>query len=156
MNARLAFTIIFIAIYSISIGAIGQTGVYRCGNSYSQKPCNDAVLVDVQDTRTAEQKVQADANIRRDTETGKTMEKERLAQEAQQRTAQAKLTAAEKKQSAPKPKKTASAANTADATAAKGKRKKSTESRKRPTPEVFTASAPADKTKPSTRPGKQH
>ena len=157
MNPRLAFATIFIAFYSISIGAIGQTGVYRCGNSYSQKPCNDAVLVDVQDTRTAEQKVQADDNTRRDSETGKAMERERLAQEARQRAAEAKLAAAEKKQSAPKPKSTANAVETADATATapKGKRKKSTKAQKKPSPQVFTANASADKNKPGARTRKQ-
>jgi hypothetical protein len=155
MNRNLAFATIVIAIYSISTGAIGQSGVYRCGNSYSQKPCTDGVVVDVQDARTAEQKSQADATIRRDTATANAMEQERLAQEARQRAAQAKLTAAEKKQSASKPQKTAAAMDTADTTAAKSKRKKSTSAKRKPKPEVFIASAPTDKSKPSARPGKQ-
>ena len=155
MNRNLALATIVIAIYSISTGAIGQNGVYRCGNSYSQKPCTDAVVVDVQDVRTAEQKKEADATIRRDTATANAMEQERLAQEARQRAAQAKLTAAERKQSASKPQKTAAAMDTADTTAAKSKRKKSTSAKRKPKPEVFIASAPTDKSKPRARPGKQ-
>ncbi|QTN29995.1 hypothetical protein HZ993_09405 [Rhodoferax sp. AJA081-3] len=155
MNRSLSIAIIVIAIYSISTGASGQNGVYRCGNSYSQKPCTDAVVVDVQDARTAEQKIQADATIRRDTATANAIEKERLAQEARQRAAQAKLTAAEKKQSAPKPQKTADALDTADTTAAKSKRKKSTSAKQKATPEVFIASAPTDKNKPGARPAKR-
>ncbi len=157
MNRNLALATIVIAIYSISTGAIGQNGVYRCGNSYSQKPCTDAVVVDVQDARTAEQKKQADATIRRDTATADAMEKDRLAQEARQRAAQAKQTAAEKKQSASKPQKTVTAKDTADTTAtkSKGKGKKNTPAKHKLTPEVFIASAPTDKSKPSARPGKQ-
>jgi hypothetical protein len=155
MNRSVTFTIITVASYLMSTGAIGQNGIYRCGNSYSQKPCTDAVVVDVQDARTPDQKVQADATIRRDTATGNAMEKARLAQEARQRTAQAKLTAAEQKQSESNPKKAATPVDTADTTTAKNKRKKSTATQKKPTPEVFIASAPADKSKPDTRPGKR-
>lgn len=155
MNRSLSLATLFIAAYSISTGAIGQSGVYRCGNSYSQKPCTDAVVVDVQDTRTAEQKKQADATIRRDTATANTMEQERLAQEARQRAAQAKLSAVEKKQSAPKSKKTADTSDTEDTTVAKGRRKKNPSAKQKTTPDVFIASAPTDKNKPGTRPAKR-
>lgn len=155
MNRSLSFATVFIALYSISTGASGQNGVYRCGNSYSQKPCADAVVIDVKDARTSEQKIQADATIRRDTATANTMEKERLAQEASQRAAQAKLTAAEKKHSAPKTKKAATPVNAEDNTAAKSKRKKNTAAQQKSRPEVFIASAPEDKSKTSARPGKR-
>lgn len=156
MNRSLSTATIVIAIYSISTGAIGQSGgVYRCGNTYSQKPCADGVVVEVQDTRTAEQKAQADATTRRDTAIGNDMEKGRLAEEARQRTAQDKLAAAEQKQSASKPNKTASQVDTADTTAAKNKRKKTQGAKKKATPEVFIASAPGEKSKPAARPSKQ-
>lgn len=153
MNPSLAIAIITVAICSISTGAIGQSGVYRCGNSYSQKPCTDAVVVDVQDSRTPDQKVQAEATIRRDTATGNAMEKARLAQEARQRTAQDKLTAAERKQSASNPKKAATPVDTTETNTAKSKRKKSTATQQKAKSQVFIASTPGEKTKPGARPG---
>ena len=51
-------TSILIALGSIPTGASAQN-VYRCGSSYSQKPCPDAVVVDVEDTRSNSQKVEA-------------------------------------------------------------------------------------------------
>jgi hypothetical protein len=132
---------------------MSQNGVYRCGNSYSQKPCADAVVVDVQDARTAEQKIKADATIRRDTATGNAMEKERLAQEARQRAAQAKLTADEKKQAASKSKKAATPVDKTQSTT-KTKHKKSKAAQQEATPEVFIASAPGGKSKPGGRPAK--
>lgn len=161
MNRHLALATIVIATCSISTGAIGlelgsrQNGIYRCGNSYSQKPCPDAVVVDVKDARTAEQKIQADATIRRDTATANAMEQERLAQEARQRAAQAKLNAAEKKQAVSKQQKATNAGDAADTTATKTKRKKSTSAKQKPAPEVFIASTPTDKNKPNGRSGKR-
>lgn len=148
-----SITIILIAIGSISTGASAQN-VYRCGNSYSQKPCPDAVVVDVKDTRSTAQKVEADAKIRRETAQVQAIEKARLKDDAQRRTAQAKLAAAEHKKSAPKIKKTASPSEAADASAPKAKSTKSA-SKTQPMkkePEYFVARAPADKTKPAPKP----
>ncbi len=154
MNRSLSVAIIMIAIYSIPTGAIGQNAIYRCGNNYSQKPCTDAVVVEVQDTRTAQQKAQADATIRRDTATGNAMERDRLSQETRQRAAQAKLTAAEKKQSASTAKNATIAGDTEDTVPAKDKRKKMADAQKKPAPEIFTASTPKVKSKPNTGSGK--
>ena len=56
-------------------------------------------MVDVQDGRTLEQKLQADATINRDTATANAIEKARLADEAHQRAAQTRLAAAQHQRS---------------------------------------------------------
>ena len=85
--------IFYIALCALSTGATGQN-VYKCGNAYSQKPCTDAVVVDVQDSRTPVQKAESDALIKRDAAAANAMEKTRLKEEAQQRADNAKLAAA--------------------------------------------------------------
>lgn len=83
MNPIARNATLFIAAYAISTGAISQK-VYRCGSTYSQIPCADGgVAIEAQDARTQAQKSQADAVIRSDAVTAKSMEKERLQQEAQ-------------------------------------------------------------------------
>lgn len=72
--------IVLIAAYAISTGAAAQK-VYKCGNSYSQIPCNDAVKVGADDTRTAIQKKESEKAVARDMQAAKAMEKERLAEE---------------------------------------------------------------------------
>ncbi len=144
---------ISIAIYLVSTGANGQNAVYRCGNSYSQKPCPDATVVDVQDARTQEQKVQSDAAIRRDTATANSIQKTRLAEEAEQRAAQTKLAAAQSKNASPPPKEAATPQNLATTTKRK-KSQKNTAKQHKPAPEHFVAIAPGSGAKPSKRTGK--
>jgi hypothetical protein len=55
--------------------------VYRCGSSYSQTPCQGAVTVDADDSRSAAQKAASDATIRRDGQFAASMEKARLKEE---------------------------------------------------------------------------
>jgi protein subunit release factor B len=95
MKLNNLFAMFFIVMCSISTGATGQN-VYRCGNAYSQKPCTDSVVVDVQDARTPAQKAESDALIKRDSASANAMEKARLKEEAQQRADNAKLAAAAK------------------------------------------------------------
>ena len=97
-----AFAIIFIASYVISTRASAED-VYRCGSTYSQKPCPDAVKVDVQDSRTPAQKAEADAKTQRETAQVQAVEKARQKEEAQQRAANARLAAADAKKAAAKP-----------------------------------------------------
>jgi hypothetical protein len=75
--------------------------VYRCGSVYSQTPCEGATTVDVNDSRTAAQKKEAESAIARDEKTAKAMETNRVKQEkqlaaqnsaAQKETTQRKLT----------------------------------------------------------------
>lgn len=64
MNKHPSIALLFVAILIVTTGAKGQN-VYRCGNSYSQKPCTDGVVIDVQDTRTPAQKADSDALAKR-------------------------------------------------------------------------------------------
>jgi hypothetical protein len=60
----------------------GAQAIYRCGDSYSQKPCPGGKVVDVDDARSASQKSQTDQAVRRDAKAADAMEKERLKEEA--------------------------------------------------------------------------
>ena len=77
--------IVFIAAHAISAGATAQN-VYKCGSSYSQIPCTDAVKVPTDDTRTVAQKKESDRAVARDMQAAKAMEKERLAEEKKAQT----------------------------------------------------------------------
>lgn len=140
-----AFAIILIAANAISTGASAED-VYRCGSTYSQKPCPDAVKVDVQDTRTLAQKAEADAKTQRETVQVHTIEKTRQKEEAQQRAANAKLAAMDAKKAAAKTHTKASAPNIENTAASTGKGKKKTSKTKKE-PEFFLAIAAADKPK---------
>ena len=147
-----SIAIILIAVGSIPTLASAQN-VYRCGSSYSQNPCPDAVVVDAQDSRSQTQKVEADAKTRRETAQVLAIDKAREKEDARQRAAQAKL-AAEHKKSASKPKKAASPSEAADGSALKAKSTKSV-SKTQPMkkePEFFVARTPPDKVKPAARP----
>jgi type IV secretory pathway VirB10-like protein len=138
--------IIFIASYAISTRANAED-VYRCGSTYSQKPCPDAVKVDVEDSRTPAQKAEADAKTQRETAQVHAIENARQKEEAQQRAARAKLAAADAKKAAANPRTKASAPTTtkgAHSSAGKGKKKTSKTKKE---PEFFVASPAADKPK---------
>lgn len=74
--------IALLACYLLAPSAFAQK-VYRCGSVYSQTPCDGATTVDVNDSRTAAQKKDAESAVVRDTQTAKTMETERVKQEKQ-------------------------------------------------------------------------
>lgn len=57
--------------------------VYRCGSTYSQTPCEGAVALDVDDSRTALQKRDTDQAAKRDAKIAKSMESERAKEEKQ-------------------------------------------------------------------------
>jgi len=75
---------------------------YKCGNSYSQTPCPDAVVLDKTDQRTSAQKTQADQATQRDARLANTMEKARLQQEAKDLAANTPATKASRPASASK------------------------------------------------------
>ena len=60
----------------------GAQAIYRCGDSYSQKPCPGGKVVDADDARSASQKSQTDQAVRRDAKAAEALEKERLKEEA--------------------------------------------------------------------------
>ncbi|APW41839.1 hypothetical protein [Rhodoferax saidenbachensis] len=82
MKNSLAFATLFIAACAIPTGAWSQK-VYKCGSSYSQIPCADAVTVDTGDARSKAQKVEADKQTKQDAKAADAMEKARLKEEAQ-------------------------------------------------------------------------
>ena len=134
-----SIAMIFIATNAIFARA-GAEEVYRCGNTYSQKPCPDAVRVDVEDSRTPAQKAEADAKTQRETAQVQAIDKARQKEEAQQRAANAKLAAAEARKAAAKPHTKASAPKTDGTVASAGKgKKKSAKTRKEP--DLFVATA---------------
>lgn len=64
-----------------SIPAAGQT-VWRCGDTYSQKPCPGGKAVEAEDARDAGQRAQTSSAARRDAKLADEMEKARLKEEA--------------------------------------------------------------------------
>lgn len=72
--------IVFVAACALSTGATAQK-VYKCGSTYSQTPCTDAVQVNADDARTAAQKKESEKATSRDMQAAKSMEKKRLAEE---------------------------------------------------------------------------
>lgn len=57
--------------------------VYRCGSVYSQTPCEGAVSLDVNDSRTPAQQRESEQVARRDGKSADTLEKRRLQEEKQ-------------------------------------------------------------------------
>lgn len=55
--------------------------IYRCGNSYSQTPCTDATVLQIDDSRDTSRKKEADATTRRDVLLAKELERNRVQQE---------------------------------------------------------------------------
>lgn len=145
MKFNLPIAPFFIALCAISMGATGQN-VYKCGNTYSQKPCVDGVVLDVQDARTPEQKAQSDALIKRDSAAANAMEKARLKEEAQQRSDNAKLAAAAARNFSAKPKGKASEP-TDDATASHKTKAKKKSAKKKKEPAHFTTRHAPEKPK---------
>ncbi len=105
--------------------------VYRCGSTYSQTPCPDAVTVDAADERTKAQKSDAQRATVRDAKTALALEKTRLKEEKE--AAEARK-AADKRAAAKKP--------DASASASKDGGKKSHSKNKDPA--YFTAKVPPD------------
>ncbi len=140
MKSSILFAIIFIAACALSTGAAAQK-VYRCGSAYSQTPCPDAVVVEVEDTRSKAQKSESDMRVRHEAATANAMEKARLQEEAmaQDDTRAATPTGGKKKKAAAQ---SATASHTqtpgaAPSTAANAKKHKPRNSKK--DPEFFTA-----------------
>lgn len=151
MKAPLFFAIIFAAIYPLSTGAMAQK-VYRCGNNYSQTPCPDAVVVEVQDARSTSQKNETDARIRRETATADAMEKKRLQEEAEALAdGRTKTTPHAKTHTGAKKTTGSRAAATADPSAPTGSNAPPSGGKKKPPP-FFTARVAPDKKKTPTPP----
>lgn len=135
MHNQFLHTIILIAACAISTSAKAQI-VYKCGNTYSQLPCPEGVVINTADPRTPEQKAQADAATRRDAQAADAMEKARIEQEKREL-----ATRLAQKPPAPAP---VAASKTKDKPPYSHVKRK----RHRHEPEHFTALAPLEKKKP--------
>ncbi len=154
MKQVTCFATVLVAVCVASTGAMAQN-VYRCGNTYSQKPCAEGVQVDVQDSRTPAQKAESQAAVRREASTADAMEKARLKEEARSTGAGTKATASPKdKKVTSKPSATDTPAGTANHSPSKGKAQKM-QPKKKKEPEYFTARAlAAEKPKSAASKGK--
>jgi hypothetical protein len=75
----------FIFAAACALGAMhpaAAQGVYRCGDSYSQKPCPGGTLVPADDARSDSQRKQTRDAAQRDGKAADAMEKARLKEEA--------------------------------------------------------------------------
>jgi len=80
MKTSIPLATVFIAVCAISTGATAQK-VYRCGASYSQMPCPDAITLEADDARSKAQKTDSDKIIARDVSSANAIEKARLKEE---------------------------------------------------------------------------
>ena len=77
MNLPIAF---IAAASFFAAPSMAQT-VYRCGDSYGQQPCPGGTTVNVDDSRSANQRADTLDAVKRDRKTGDAMEKARVAEE---------------------------------------------------------------------------
>lgn len=83
--AGFLFAILLIAIFAIPTRANAQN-TYKCGNTYSQAPCPGGVAVESADSRSDTQKKEADRVTAQSAKAADALAKERIAQEARDRT----------------------------------------------------------------------
>jgi hypothetical protein len=74
--------IAFIAAAAFFAAPAMAQNVYRCGDSYVQKPCPGGTAVDVDDSRSASQRTDTLDATKRTARAADAMQKERLAEEA--------------------------------------------------------------------------
>ena len=72
------------AAASITAPALAAPTIWRCGNSYSDTPCEGAKPIEADAPPSAERRRQADEGTRRDMEAANRMQRERLRLEAEQ------------------------------------------------------------------------
>jgi len=80
MLKSILLAICFIAVSAIPLWATGQN-VYKCGSSYSQTPCTNGQLLNVDDARAPAQQQQTTEATHAAQKMAKQLEKDRLAQE---------------------------------------------------------------------------
>lgn len=69
----------FLATLGLALVATANSeAIYRCGNSYSQTPCAEAQVLQIDDSRDVNRKKEADAATRRDTKLAKELQRDRL------------------------------------------------------------------------------
>ena len=80
MNKCLPALVVLVTAAALTPAAAQD--VYRCGDSYSQRPCPGGTLVPTDDARSASQQAQTSSAAQRDAKTANMMEKARLKEEA--------------------------------------------------------------------------
>ncbi len=78
---RPAWVAVWIAFGAMAWTPAQAQPTYKCGNTYSQKPCEGAATIDAADKRSAEQKAQAQTSSEREKNMGNQLESERLSKE---------------------------------------------------------------------------
>ena len=154
MKKSQAIATILIAACAVSTGAWGQN-VYRCGTTYSQIPCNGAVTVKVDDTRSPQQKIQTDKAIARDMANANALDKARLKEEAQAQKPSpsgTKSSKAKTPKSRTKPKSGNQLIDSKVPTASD--KAKQTKGKKKKDAEFFTAKVAAEEKKEKRKPAK--
>ena len=73
---------LFVLLAAAWLAPAAAQNIYRCGDSYSQKPCPGGTVVEAQDERSAGQRSQTTLAAQRDAKTADAMEKARLKEEA--------------------------------------------------------------------------
>ncbi|RZL86685.1 MAG: hypothetical protein EOP82_29165 [Variovorax sp.] len=74
-----------------AMAAEGATGTWRCGNTYTDQPCQSGKAVEIDDARNARQRREADPAAREARSAGDRLERERIRLEATQGRHQATL-----------------------------------------------------------------
>lgn len=130
---------------------VSSQPIYRCGNTYSQTPCANAIVVRAEDPRTPNQKAQTDAAALQAARLADQMERERLASE--HRPAQASNRPAKGKPAQPS---ATTQAVARPSSPEAGSRAKSRSRSRPPAPEHFIATTRQDvQKKPATAPARE-
>jgi hypothetical protein len=82
MNKNLILVLLLAVWAAATLSTGAAQSVYRCGDSYSGKPCPGGALVPTDDSRSAAQRTQTREAAQRDAKTADAMEKARLRDEA--------------------------------------------------------------------------
>jgi hypothetical protein len=67
---------------AVCVAPAAAENIYRCGDSYSQRPCPGGTVVEAEDERSASQRSQTSQAAQRDAKIADAMEKARLKEEA--------------------------------------------------------------------------
>lgn len=101
MTKPIHLAAVLVAMFAYGTPAAAQT-IYRCGESYSNKPCPGATVVPADDPPSAARRAESQAQTQRDARAAEAMEKARLEQEAKPAQLIAPARAAEPLESAPR------------------------------------------------------
>ena len=144
MKIHVVVAIVLATASTLSTSVYAQK-VYRCGNNYSQTPCPDAIVIEVNDPRSKDQKIESDARVRHEGRIADAMEKKRLLEEKRALAANNPRAAAQgKKGSRAKNTQSISTASVQSDSDNTDKNAKASRSKKK-SPEFFTARVMSDK-----------